>query len=276
MKAYFQPAREYSGGIVVEVAPSDITIKTTAGVAVESALAYTIDGDGHWYVTTTNPFYTSGQKYLLWTTTTTTLGVVTEDHPFEHNTPTTADTTGPGAATIRNVPSLATADSLTVTLTPPADADYDHTIIRGFPYDGGAAVSATGTAAGNVTIPGLHAGRAYLLLAIPYDATGNPGTIGATSWAIGSTLTEAQPANWASIKFYANNEGDVHEFGPYYFDPDAEAGKNFPVLRLGRFHVGRIRIECPCPVANFRVDSLGLFIGTAGPVTGEPSSDKGG
>ena len=129
MRVYFQPAREYSGatGLVVEVAPSDITIRTTGGVAVQSALAHGIDGGGHWYVTTTNALYTQGVKYLLWTTTTTSLGVVTEDHPFDHVNATTADVTGPGPASI----AVTSTDdnSITVAIGPPSDADYDHTTL---------------------------------------------------------------------------------------------------------------------------------------------------
>ena len=63
----FQPAREYSGltGTVIEVAPSDVTIRTVAGVVMEAALAYAVDGDGAWYVTTTDALYTTGTKYML-------------------------------------------------------------------------------------------------------------------------------------------------------------------------------------------------------------------
>jgi len=87
MRVYFQPAREYREppGTIVELAPSSIETKTVVGGIVQTGLVYHTDSDGHWYVDTTNTFYTSNQKYILWTTTTTLLGVVTEDHPFWHD-----------------------------------------------------------------------------------------------------------------------------------------------------------------------------------------------
>ena len=96
MRVFFQPARDYAGGTVVNVAPDTITAQDMSGTTIET-LAHSVDGDGHYYVDTTDALYTSNQKYQLITSTTTALGVVTEDHPFRHVVPSTTDTTPPGS-----------------------------------------------------------------------------------------------------------------------------------------------------------------------------------
>jgi len=183
---FFQPAREYSGatGTVIEVAPSDVTIRTTAGVTVEAALAHAIDADGHWYVDTTDALYTANTKYLLWTTTTTSLGVVTEDHPFRHVVPSTVVVPGaPSVAFIR-------ATDTTATFSNAIGAGATSTRITMQPKNGGMVIIVSGTAT-LLTATGLTPNTTYLWRADAINAAGStPGPMGEFTTKRASVIAE--------------------------------------------------------------------------------------
>lgn len=262
MRVFFQPAREYSLGVVVNVAPSDITIRTTAGVAVQAALVHTVDGAGHWYVTTMNALYTQGVKYLLWTTTTTTLGVVTEDHPFEHVNATTADVTGPGPSAI--AVTGVTDTTITVAIDPPHDADYDHTTLYALSTDGVTVVvvSSSGPTVLSVTIPGLPSGEDGWVVGIAYDVSGNPSILGVGSIAAWQTLPAPAPAYPLYVEHYFDDETT-----PYATETLDQEGDGAQRLAGAGAHIGqgrryRVRVYTWAPVKAFELRGVDILMAT--------------
>jgi hypothetical protein len=269
------------GGTLSEFTPDAITgTVQLAGTAtnVEGPLAGHYDAVKHrWYVNGNAALYADGTQYEVeWAITrgASTYGVTEYFDGWLAGS--AMDTAAPGAATIRVLPQYADTDSITVAFTPPAAAHYDHATITALPATGGTPVEVTATVAANVVIPGLDPATAFLLIVETFSAIGVAGPIESNSWALASTLSEAMPTNWASIALYMNDEAEVHEFGPWYFGPDQEAGKSFAVDNCGLFRVMRERIECPTPVAHLRIDALGFHVTGQQPLTGEPTSDKGG
>jgi hypothetical protein len=246
--------------------------QAVGGNTVEAPTPYQ-DADGDWYFDTSDSLYTGNVKYYadFYSTVDSELGYSTK--PFRAVASTVGAPTGP--ASIRILPSLASTSSVSVLLTPPPNANYDHCAIEAIPMGGGAAITVSGIS-GTVVIAGLKAATAFLILATPYNADGIAGPVGPLSWAVGSTLAEAKPQNWARISIYVNDEKGVHERGPFYYDPDAEAGKAYPITSCGRFRIARIRSDCPCPVAHDRTDGLGFLVSHQMPLTGAPSTSKGG
>ena len=231
------------------------------------------DGQGGYYATLTTGLYNGGQEYWAdWHSTiqgVDRIGTI----PFWMQVSTIGAPTGP--TSIRIIPRLASTSSVSVLLTPPSNANYDHSTIEAIPMGGGSAVTVSGIS-GTVAIPGLRAATAFLLIVTPYNADGIAGPVGPLSWAIGSTLSEAKPKNWKRISIYVNDEKGVHERGPFYYDPDEQAGKAYPITACGRFRIARVRIDGPCPVAHDRTDGLGFLVSHQMPQTGAPSTSKGG
>jgi len=263
MRLFFQPAREYSGATasVIEVAPSNIVIRTTAGVAVESGLAYTVDADGAWYVESTDALYVHLQKYLLWTYTTTSLGDVSEDHPFRQVTPTGTipDTTPPGASAISVT--AYTDTTVSGSVTPPSDGDYHHTEIVAvmIPGDGSdpVTVTTTGTTA---TLTGLKGGREYIIVAVAVDAAGNRSLVGYASAGRVQTAVAAVPDLPILVKLYVNQRPTPAII--YYLDGELQAilsgeSVNHEMAPMTRGRQHRFRIECGAPVPVLEVRSVG-------------------
>ena len=229
---------------MTELAPSDITITVAAtGAVVEAGVAYAADADGHEYVETTDALYTDGAKYLLTTTTTTALGVVTRAHPFQHVTPTGVipDTTPPAAPEIGD-PS-AGEESATVVVTPPPDSDYLSTTVYAIPVLGGTTESATGTS-GIFTITGLVPGTLYAYIAVARDTSGNLSVV--SNAKIGTTLPATDIDLPAYLKWFVNDEVDYHEHGPEVFDPSQTGSRRF--FDLGRGRTWSFLLECHEPV----------------------------
>lgn len=245
MRKYFEPAREYTHAAgVVDVAPDDITITVAAtGAVVEAGVAYATDADGDAYVETTDALYTHGAKYYLTTTTTTSLGVRTKDHPFEHVMPSgyIPDTTGPGAPEIGD-PS-AGEESATVVVTPPDDSDYSTTTVYAIPVLGGDTQSASGTS-GVITITGLIPGVLYVFVAVAQDTSGNLSAV--SNAKVATTLPATDIDRPAYLKWFVNDEDEQHEHGPEVFDPSRGGSLRF--FDLGRGRTWSFMLECHEPV----------------------------
>jgi len=264
MIVFFQPSRDYAGGVVVNVAPSSIVAQTMAGVAIET-LTHTIDADGHWSVDTTDALYTHGTKYELITTTTTALGVVTEDHPFVHVA--TAIGTPPGPPTI-GTPSIG-EEQATFPHTPPPDAGYTSTTIFAIPVLGGTVVEGSGSGA-LIIVLGLVPGVLYAYLPVAYGAGGaasDPGNV-----MLATTLPATDIEMPAYLKWWVNDEDEMHEHGPEAFDPSVTGDRRFH--DLGRGRTWSLMIECHEPVF-FGVRGIGGVMTVPRGQPGGLRDDKG-
>jgi len=247
----FQPAREYSGatGAVVEVAPSDVTIRTVAGAVMQAGLAHVIDGDGAWYVTTTDALYTTGTKYILWTTTTTSLGVVTEDHPFWHVTPMAG--AAPLPPTVGD-PVVSDTTAAFPNVPPVGDPNWDHTVITAVPVLGGTIVTGTGTGT-TITLAGLDPSTTYFWFAQGVSATGATSGVALGVYGRFTTLAAAMPDLALTIKWWPNFETNYHEDAPKYLpilatDGDASVmvGSGIRAMAQARHLLFEIACDDPC------------------------------
>ena len=258
MVIYFTPARLFTGGTLTRIAPDSVVAQTEAGVLVEGGLTPVLDGD-EFYVTTADALFTHLQKYRLFISSTVVGTAVSRYKSFRHVTPSTTDTTPPGDAAVA-VQSW-TDTSVTLAHTPPADADYDHTTIFAVlvPGDGVTApVTASGTGT-SITVTGLQSGRSYFLVAIAYDASGNPSLIGASSVGAGQTWPTDSPALPLLVKCFVNQEATprkVYALDPTLVDANGAGTTNFELRPNTRGRTHRIRLECDAPVM-IRLRSLG-------------------
>ena len=248
MRVFFQPSREYTAAAgVVEVAPDSIIARDMSGTTIEAGLTHAVDADGHWYVDTTDALYTTQQKYELLTTTTGSLGVVTEDHPFRHVTPSTSGA-APAAPAI-GIPVVTDTTATFPHTDPPAN--YDHTTITCISLINVVTASGSGT---SIEVPGLTPGIHYDAVAVAYNATGVPSAVGAGTIQPFSTLTSTVPTHPFYFKWFLQQETAYHSFGPAVLDAAAAgayAGQTVDhrvggggARGLGKGRDLRWRVEC--------------------------------
>ena len=244
MRVFFEPARLFSGGVTIEVAPDTCTALTMAGVSIE-VLTHHVDGGGDYYVDTTDASYTSGTKYRLRIDSTVAGHSVTKDDNWQHVLPAgfVPDMTPPGPPTIGQP--IVSSSSAAFPHIPPSDADYDHTVIFCFPVNSGSYLSGTGSGS-NITV-GVMASTSYIGIGVAYDTAGNPSI---PSNAVlftthqGSTASIAKP--WY-LKLFVSDEDVQHSNGPWLFNPTAnkgvlEAGSDLAPMAQGLNC--RFRLEC--------------------------------
>jgi flagellin-like hook-associated protein FlgL len=251
------------GGTLSEFTPTAITGTTQfAGTAttVEAALPASYDAVKHrWFITTTDALYTTGTEYEIeWSVTRAgTTYAVTEY--YVHYTPTTADTTGPGAASVAVIGADDT--SITVAVTPPTDADYDHYVVYAIPKDG-SILTAVPSSAATVNIAGLPSGEDGWVVVVAFDTSGNPGSIGVSSVADWQTMPAAVPTYPLYVEHYFDDESV-----PYATETLDQEGDGAQRLAGAGACIGsgrryRVRVYTFMPVTGFELRGIDLLMQT--------------
>lgn len=214
------------------------------GVLIQAGLTSAVSADdSNAYVTdTTDVLYAHETLYRpRWTVTLNGTTYTVDGSPYEHYVPTTTDVTPPGPPTL-GIPS-AGETIVTVEVVPPADADYSVTTIYLIPVLGGDILTGTGVS-GLVIVSGATPGVLYAVIGLAQDAAGNfstPSNVG-----LATTLPATDIALPAWLKWWVNDEVEIHEHGPEAFDPSVTGDRRF--FDLGRGRTWSFMLECHEPV----------------------------
>ena len=265
MRLYREFSTYDKNGNRTPVDPTSVSAvtKTLGGTTIETFSSPMKDATGRYYVETDDSKYTDGTVYQIAWTATIGGDEFTRTVRFEHQSPSGADTTPPGAPTLTWDHEDRTSTSLTFGHTPPDDADYDHTEVYAFALEGGEDGSATGSG-DTITVSGLTPAQPYLVAAVAYDAAGNRSEPFVLP-AVCLTMTPGQDdiAVPMTVRWYPDSDDTEASRSPWKIDPtQAETrGKMRSLrvpLRTGQLRSLRVRAECDGPVPQFCVLQLAL------------------
>ena len=233
------------GGATVWTNPVPTAVVTTrvpGGAAVQAGIVAVYDAAYvRLYFDTTNTLYTIEALYQADFTITIAGTVYTTTDYYIHCTPSSSDLTPTGPPTL-GIPSMG-EEQATVPVTQPTDADFATTIVSAIPVLGGTVL--TGTGAGtSITITDLTPGILYAFVGHAFDIAGNRSA--PSNIVLGTTLPASDIAYPAYLKWWVNDEDDIHEHGPEVFDPSVTQAVRF--FDLGRGRVWSLMLECHEPV----------------------------
>jgi hypothetical protein len=260
------PELYVSGQWYAQVPTSVVVHDAPLGGTDIETLAPHADGQGGYYADTTDALYASATEY--WADWHSTILGVDRVGTLPFWMQISALGTPPGPASISLI--SRTATTVTLAHTPPTDVSYATTSFLAVCVDGGATVLASSSLS-TVTLSGLSPSRTDIIVATAMSNTGLPSILTEDSIVWVRTLDEDPPTLYAMVNFFSNDEQDANERGPWFFDPDAEAGMVHEILQPGRFRIGRLRIDAPCPYQNYSIRGEGFHYTTEAPNTGEPA-----
>ena len=246
MRVFFTPARLYLGGVLTYIEPDAVEAQTTAGVTIQGGLAVSTAGNER-FVDSLDSLYTHHVRYRLKIDSTVAGTAVSRYKSFRHVT--TAIGTAPGPPTI-GMPSIG-EEQATFPHTPPTDASYTSTTIFMIPVLGGTTVEGSGSGS-LITVSGLTPGVLYSSHGVACGTGGtcsDPGNV-----ILATTLPASDIEMPAYLKWWVNDEDEMHEHGPEAFDPSVTGDRRFH--DLGRGRTWSMMIECHEPVF-FGVRGLG-------------------
>jgi hypothetical protein len=252
-------------GGTVNVAPtalSAISRPLGGGATIENfgnILGNSVVGQtGLYFVELTDASYVDGTKYEVYCTATVSGSTVYGIQEFQFRA-LTADTTPPGPVTNLALVSR-TATTITLSFTPPTDADFSTVEFVAEAKEGGTSVSTT-DAASPVTITGQTVGQLYNIVATAKDTSGNrstPVTISVRTKAASTAATNVIEFQW-----YTNRRSAQHSASPWQIDADEPANAGHLVTKHIQLHAGhvnelRVRGLAKGPIAHLEILEMGL------------------